>query len=189
MRNKKFYLPFILAIVAIGGFIGVQSVIGASTYTQPLYAHKAGSVNGWCIEKDNGAVLAYGTLDPLFVVSGGPVRATITGIVSTVIGGTSAGELIYTTTTPSANFSMNATSVAITSDAAGTSYRNLGASSIFTPVTVGAVIIDPITAQEASFILPIGTVSFSTNAAQTGNIKWYMTYEPLSPNSLVTVSP
>ena len=81
------------------------------------------------------------------------------------------------------------TTVAIDNDAAGTSYRFVGATGILTPVTAGAVIIDPVTTADCEFLVPIGNINFLGSAAQTGVIKWYMTYKPLSPNSVVIASP
>jgi hypothetical protein len=80
------------------------------------------------------------------------------------------------------------TTVAIDADAAGTSYRFVGATGVLTPVTAGAKIIDPVTVEDCQFLLPIGTLGFLGSAAQTGVIAWYMTYLPLSPNSLVVAA-
>jgi hypothetical protein len=139
-----------------------------------------------CVEKADGAVL-NGT-DDLFTITGGPVLATITGVVSTVLVGASEGRLQHTTTEPAATFELNAGAVTIDADAAGTSYRNVGATSVFTPDANGAVLIDPVTVEDTQFLLPIGTVKFLSTAAQTGNIKWYMRYKPLSPNSKVVAA-
>ncbi len=136
-----------------------------------------------CVEKSDGAVVSG--LDAIFVITGGPVRAKITGIITTILSGSSNAELVMTTTNPSATVDMNTAAVAIDNDAAGTSYRNVGTTSTFTPIQAGFVIIDPVTVEDVSFLLPIGTVSFSSSAAQTGTIKWYMDYVPLSPNSVV----
>ena len=139
-----------------------------------------------CVEKSDGAVLNGS--DDLFTITGGPVIAKIVGIVTTIIGGASNGRLTITTTEPSGTANLNAGAVAIDDDAVGTSYRNIGATSVFTPVTAGAVIIDPVTTDDCEFLLPIGTVKFLGSAARTGNIKWYMIYKPLSPNSVVTAA-
>jgi len=139
-----------------------------------------------CVEKSDGAVLTGA--DDLFTVTGGPVVAKIVGIVTTEIGGASNGKLQITTDEPAATVDLNAGAVAIDTDAAGTSYRNVGATSVFTPVTAGVVIVDPVTVQDTEFLLPIGTVKFDSTAAQTGNIKWYIIYKPLSPNSVVTAA-
>jgi len=139
-----------------------------------------------CVAKVDGAVLTGN--DDLFVITGGPVRARIVGVVTTIIGGASNMDLQIVTTTPAATVNLNAAPVAINDDAAGTSYYNVGATSVFTPVTAGAVILDPVTVDETYFILPIGTVHARGSAAQTGVIAWYMTFEPLSPLSVVTAA-
>lgn len=139
-----------------------------------------------CVEKSDGAVLSGA--DNLFTIAGGPIIAKIVGIVTTEIGGAANGSLQITTTAPAATAELNAAPVAIDADAVGTSYRNVGATSVFTPVTAGAVIIDPVTVADCEFLLPIGTVKFLSSAAQTGVIKWYMIYKPLSPSSVVTAA-
>lgn len=138
-----------------------------------------------CVEKSDGAVLSGA--DDLFTVTGGPVLAQIVGIVTTVIGGAANGTLQHTTTNPAATENLS-TTVAIDTDAVGTSYRFVGATGVLTPVTAGAVIIDPVTVGDCSFLLPIGTVKFLGSAARTGNIKWYIRYKPLSPSSLVVAA-
>ena len=142
-----------------------------------------------CIEKSDGAVLTGN--DNLFTITGGPVRAKIVGIVTTVIGGVSNGDLQIVTTDPAATANLNAGVVAIDSDASGTSYINVGNTSVFTPTTGGAVLVGAAVAAEQTeteFILPIGTVHFRSSAAQTGVIKWYMTYWPMSPSSVVVAA-
>lgn len=139
-----------------------------------------------CIEKSDGAVLKGA--DPLFVITGGPILVTsIVGIVTTIIGGAANGTLQATTTEPAATVALS-TTVAIDNDAAGTSYRFAGATGVLTPDTNGAKIIDPVTVEDCAFLVPIGNINFKGSAAATGVIKWYMTYKPLSPNSVVTVA-
>jgi hypothetical protein len=144
-----------------------------------------------CVEKSDGAVLTGD--DDLFVITGGPVLAQIFGIVTTIIGGASNGTLQITTTTPAAKIALS-TTVAIDTDAAGTSYSFTGVAAgtvpALYPVTGGGRWFAPSTAtfDLAEFLLPIGTVSFGSSAAQTGVIKWYMIYKPLSPNSVVTAA-
>lgn len=128
--------------------------------------------------------------DDLFIITGGPVRARIVGVVTTVVGDEAAnGDLQIDVTTPAGTVDLNAAPVAITSDAAGTVYSCLDSTSVFTPTTAGADIIDDVDAPEAYFILPIGTVIFRSSAANTGVIQWTMSYEALSPNSLVVAAP
>jgi len=139
-----------------------------------------------CIEKSDGAVLNGN--DPLFTIAGGPILVTgIFGIVATALVGAANGTLQATTTVPAATVALS-TTVAIDNDAAGTSYRFVGATGVLTPDTNGAKIIDPVTVGDCSFLVPIGNINFKGSAAATGVIKWYMTYKPLSPNSVVTVA-
>ena len=138
------------------------------------------------VEKADGSV-SNPVADALFTVTGGPVLAKIFGIVSTVIGGAANGTLQHTTVAPAATVALS-TTVAIDADAVGTSYRFVGATGVLTPDTNGAKIIDPVTVEDCWFLLPIGTVKFLASAAQTGVIKWYMLYKPLSPDSVVAAA-
>ena len=138
-----------------------------------------------CVEKSDGAVL--NGQDDLFTITGGPVYGMLTGVVTTIIGGAANCHIDITTTEPASDTALS-TDVAIDNDAAGTSYRFVGASGVLTPVTAGAVIVDPVTVADCWFLLPIGTIKAHTSAAQTGNIKWYLRYKPLSPNSVVVAA-
>lgn len=140
-----------------------------------------------CVVKTDGAVLNGN--DDIFTVAGGPVRAKIVGLVTTVIGGAANGRLKHTTTTPAATIDLNAGAVAIDSDAAGTIYTNQGATSVFTPSGgLGFDLLDPVTVEETEMILAPGTVHFNGSAAQSGVIAWYMSFVPLSPSSTVTAA-
>ncbi len=141
-----------------------------------------------CVLKADGACL--NGLDPLFTVAGGPVRCKIVGLVTTVIGSNVANfRLQHITTTPAATVELNAGAVAVTDDAAGTFYRNLGDASIFTPSAgLGFDLVDPVTIEETEFLLAPGVVQCLGSAANTGVIAWYMTYTPLSPLSVVTAA-
>ena len=141
-----------------------------------------------CVEKSDGAVL--NGLDPIFTISGGPVRAKIVGLVTgAAIGGAATGRLQHITTEPAATVELSAGAVAIDTDPAGTFYYSKGASSIFTPTGgLGFALIDPVTIEETEFLLAPGDVQFLASAAQTGNIKWYMSYIPLSPSSAVVAA-
>ena len=141
-----------------------------------------------CVLKADGACL--NGLDPLFTVAGGPVRCKIVGLVTTVIGSNVANfRLQHITTTPAATVELNVGAVAVTDDAAGTFYRNLGDTSIFTPSAgLGFDLVDPVTIEETEFLLAPGVVQCLGSAANTGVIAWYMTYTPLSPLSVVTAA-
>ena len=145
------------------------------------------SAQGWrCVEKTDGAVLTGD--DDLFDITGGPVRAQIIGVVTTIIDGATNGDLQIDVVAPVQTVDLNAAPVAINSDAVGTVYTCIDSTSVFTPTTNGASIIDVVAAPEAYFILPVGTVIFRSSAVQTGVIAWYMQYQPLTPNSTVTAA-
>ena len=140
-----------------------------------------------CVVKTDGAVLNGN--DDIFTISGGPVRAKIVGLVTTLIGGAANGRLKLTTTSPAATVDLNAGAVAVDADAVGTLYTNQGATSVFTPSGgLGFDLLDPVTVEETEMILTLGTVHFNGSAAQDGVIAWYMTYVPLSPSSVVTAA-
>lgn len=138
-----------------------------------------------CVEKVDGAVLSGA--DDLFTVSGGPVIAQVFGIVTTVLGGAANGTLQFTTTTPAATVNIS-TTVAIDSQAAGSSIRFVGATGVLTPLAAGVKIIDPVTVEDCMFLCPIGTMKFLGSAARSGVIAWYLTFRPLSPNSRVVAA-
>jgi hypothetical protein len=139
-----------------------------------------------CVEKSDGAVL--NGVDPIFTIAGGPVLCRIYGVVTTLLVGAANLRLSHTVTDPSATVNLNAGAVACDDNAKGTLYYNVGATSVFTPVTAGWVIMNPVLVDHTRFILPPGTVNCLGSAARVGVIAWYMDYVPLSPNSLVTAA-
>lgn len=139
-----------------------------------------------CVKAD-GAVL--NGLDPIFTISGGPVRARIVGLVTTVLVGAANLRLQHITTVPAATVDLNAGAVAVDNDAAGTMYFNIGATGVFTPSSgLGFKIIDPVTVDEVYYLLAPGVVQALGSAAATGVIAWYMTFEKLSPLSAVVAA-
>lgn len=139
-----------------------------------------------CVKAD-GAVL--NGLDPLFTISGGPVRARISGLVTTPVGGAANLRLQHITTVPAATVELNAGAVAVDTDAAGTFYYNLGSTSVFTPSTgLGFALVDPVTVDELYFLLAPGVVQCLGSAAQSGVIAWFMDYIKLSPLSTVVAA-
>jgi len=138
-----------------------------------------------CIEKADGAVLNGS--DDLFIITGAPILVTMfVGIVTTVIGANVATcRIDHTTVEPAGTVALS-TDVAITDDAVGVSYTFTAVNpSVFTPTDVGTLGVVPVIA----WLCPIGTLKATCSAANTGNIKWYMVYKPLSPKSLVVVAP
>lgn len=129
-----------------------------------------------------------GGADVLFTITGGPIYVrNIVGIVTTILSGTANGNLAAAVTTPVGTVALS-TAVAIDNDAAGTSYRFVGATGVLTPVTAGAKIIDPVTVADCTWLVPIGNINFTTSGALTGAITWYMSYVPLSPLSRVVAA-
>lgn len=141
-----------------------------------------------CVEKSDGAVLTGN--DDLFTISGGPIKIlSLVGIVTTIIGGASNGDVQLVTTSPAATVDLNAAPVAIDSDAAGTSYTMINTTGVFTPTTAGFVLFaNSFATNETEYLAPEGTIHFRSSAAQTGVIKWYLRYIPLSPNSRVVAA-
>lgn len=142
-----------------------------------------------CCEKSDGAVLLGD--DPIFTIAGGPIEILeIVGIVTTVIGGGETNvKLELDTTSPAATVELNAGAVDIDSDAAGTSYRSINTTGIFTPVTAGFVLeANSFATNPTTYFAPAGTIQFNSDAARDGVIKWYLRYKPLSPNSVVTAA-
>lgn len=141
----------------------------------------------YSVVKADGAVLTGD--DDLFVISGGPIRCKIVGRVTTVIGANATNfDLQIDVTVPAATIDLNAAPVACEDDVEGTIYLNIDSTSVFTPIAAGASIIDMVAAPELFFVLPPGTVILRSSAANTGVIEWTMTYEKLSPDSLVVAA-
>lgn len=135
------------------------------------------------LEKSDGAVL--NGADALFTVAGGPIMILeFVGVVTTTIGGAANMTIQETTTTP-AGTTVFSTTVAIDTDAEGTTYTFTAASpSVLTPTTAGVIPNVP----RLGWLAPIGTIQALGSAAQDGVIAWYMSFKPLSPDSVVTVA-
>lgn len=144
-----------------------------------------------CVAKTDGACLGTGgSADPIFTISGGPIRCRIYGIVTTAIGaGTTNAKFTITTTEPAATVDMSAAAVDIDADAAGTSYRSINTTAIFTPVTAGFVMMgNAFATNDTEFFCPAGTINFDTSAARAGVIAFYLEYVPLSHLSRVVAA-
>jgi hypothetical protein len=137
-----------------------------------------------CVVKTDGAVLAGS--DPLFVITGGPIAITrFFGVVTTSIVDTANCHIDATTVTPAATTALSS-DVAIDNDAAGTTYTfTAAAPGVLTPVTNGV----QVALGQIAWLMPIGTIYAHCNTARVGVIAWYMVYQPLSPNCLVTAAP
>jgi len=166
---------------------------GAVTATDTLVGYAKQLVNvGLTVEQTIAKVQTTpsGGADALFTITGGPIHVkSIVGVVTTILTGTANGSLRATVTTPAGNVNLSST-VAIDDDAAGTIYTFLGPTSVLTPTTAGASVLDVghATLAPAQFVVPIGNINFLTSGAMTGVITWYMSYIPLSPLSTVVAA-
>ena len=135
------------------------------------------------LAKTDGAVLNGD--DDLFTITGGPIHVVrFAGIVTTVIGGAANCTIQEAVEEPAGDVALS-TTVAIDSDAAGTSYTFTAANpSVLTPTTAGALA----NVADCNWLCPIGTIQALCSAAQTGVIEWYMGYIPLTKNAKVTVA-
>ena len=138
------------------------------------------------VEKADGAVLAGA--DALFTVAGGPVLCQLYGMVATAVVGTSTCRLSHLPTAPAVAVELNAAAVAIDNAAIGTLFYNVGATSVFTPVAVGAIILNPVLIEPCWFLLSPGVVRATCSDARVGVVRWFMQYYPLSPLSIVTAA-
>ena len=125
--------------------------------------------------------------DDLFNITVGPILVThFYGLVETVIGGNAATCTIqHACTDPAADIALS-TAVAVTSDAVGTAYYiSSAALGVFTPVTAGAVIQ---ASQMRPWLLTPGTLQATFSAANTGAIRWFISYILLSQHSQIVAS-
>jgi hypothetical protein len=125
--------------------------------------------------------------DDLFTISGGPVLVTgFWGLVSSLIGNNASTCTIqHACTDPAADIALS-TAVRIDTDAVGTSYYiSSAALGVFTPTTAGSVI-------QATTMIPWlltpGKLQATHQAANTGAIRWFLSYIPLSQYSSVVAA-
>ncbi len=125
--------------------------------------------------------------DDLFTIAGGPVLVTnFYGLVATLIGNNvSTCTIQHACTDPAADIALS-TAVAIQTDAVGTSYYISSAGlGVFTPVTAGSAI-------QATTMLPWlltpGTLQATFSVANSGEIRWFLVYTPLSQLTRVTAA-
>ena len=138
-----------------------------------------------CLEKTDGS--CPNGDDNLFTISGGPVLAThFYGIVATIIGNNASTCTIqHACTDPAADIALS-TAVRVDTDAVGTTYYiDNTALGVFTPVTAGSVIIP---ALMLPWLLTPGSLQATFSAANTGKIRWFIVFKPLSQLSKVVAA-
>jgi hypothetical protein len=166
----------------LGGILGDVANSDIATRLTAIAGHTIAMERA--IEKSDGAVLNGS--DNLFTITGGPIVVTeFVGIVTTEIGANAATCQIQLTTTAPAGSVNLSTAVNIETHAVGTSYTFTAATpGVLTPTTAGALDQLP----RLAWLCPIGALKATCSAANTGNIKWYMVYRPLSANSVVAAA-
>ena len=125
--------------------------------------------------------------DDLFTISGGPILVThFFGLVTTVIGANACTCTIqHACTDPAADIPLS-TAVSIVSDAVGTTYYiSSAALGVFMPTAAGSVIQ---ATQMLPWLLTPGTLQATFSAANTGAIRWFLVYKPLSQYSEVVAA-
>ncbi len=173
---------------AVGAVTETDSLVGyiKQIVAAEIVATAAGLALPKCVVKSDGAVLA--AADDLFDISGGSVFCRIWGLVTTVFDGATNLRLQIDVIEPAATVELNAGAVACNTQAAGSFFYNVGVTSVFTPATGGAILMDPVTVEPTWFLLAPGTVTCLGDVARAGVIEWYMEYIPLSPSSLVVAA-
>ena len=150
-----------------------------------MTVYNEGKLIEHCIEKTDGS--CPNGDDNLFTVSGGPIKVTgFFGLVATIIGNNvSTCTIQHACTDPAADIALS-TAVAVETDAVGTLYYITNAAlGVFTPVTAGSIIQ---ATQMLPWLLTPGILQATFSAANTGKIRWFLVYQPLSTLSLVIAS-
>lgn len=126
------------------------------------------------------ATLPASTLGSLFTVTGKIKLLAIIGEVTTVIQTQTCNTKIVANPTVGADVDLCATND-ITADAVGTQYNITGTfANAMVATTSGAAVwqADP------TLVLP-GTIDLSTDATNTGSVKWTCIWEPVDPGARV----
>lgn len=146
-------------------------------------------VPGTLVTKAAQALPATATAN-LFTVAGGSVLVTgLLGVVTTACGATATTLALGTT--PGGTTASIATATAITSAAVGTSLVATSAAGVASALLVAPVpflsAVPPMFI--APFVLGAGiatSITWTTSATDTGQIKWYLWYVPLDTSATVS---
>jgi len=133
------------------------------------------------------AVLPANTTANLFTVATGNVLVTSLYGEVTTAAGTAVTTLalgITPTTGSTANTGI-ATATAITSKEVGTYVAPQASSGVAGALVVGTNAASAVYSS-TPFVVPPGTITWTTNNTNTAQLKWYLTYVPLDPGANVT---
>lgn len=128
------------------------------------------------------AVLPATTNQTIFTIAGGRILVTgLVGEVTTVMTGTATNVKVTSVSTTSSIASDMTANTAVTSLAVGALYSISGVAA--TAGTTGSAV-----AKNNELILPIGLIRITTDATNTGAMKWILTYVPLDPGASVAAA-
>jgi hypothetical protein len=142
---------------------------------------------GSYVANASGKTIPQNTTSTIFTVSGGRVAITsLTGKVTTVVGGTTpALKVVATPTVGSANDLC--TTGTITGDEVGTLYSLPGSTG--SALNISGSGSGGVTGVTAPVIVAAGTIGANCSAADaTGAIQWTLTYVPLDNGASVTAA-
>lgn len=129
-------------------------------------------------------LLPQTTTATLFTVAGGRVLITsVVGNVTVATGATATN--LKLTSTPTAGTAVDfATNVSVASKEAGSHLlANLVTIGALTVVNAGAAVVP---GGSSGLLVPPGVISWTTDANNTGQIKWSLTYIPFDDGSTVS---
>jgi hypothetical protein len=123
----------------------------------------------------------------LFTVSGGAVLVTsLIGIVTTVVAGSDPVLTLGTApTVGTADTDGIATTTALTSQEVGTIVTVEKSSGLGGALVVGSL-AGSAGFLDTPFVVSAGTITWTTGASKTGQMKWYLTYVPLDTGASVS---
>jgi hypothetical protein len=139
------------------------------------------SLYGVRVER-SGAVLPATGNQTLFTIAGG--RILLTGLVGeqTVVGSATATNLKLTSVS-------TAIGGAGTDICANTAVASLAVGTQYAPVAIGSAMqTGAVVTQNNELILPAGIIRATTDATNTGAIRWTLTYLPLDDGATVTAA-
>lgn len=124
----------------------------------------------------------------LYTVTGGNVMVTaMYGLITTVCGATATSVSLGTVpTTGTASSTGLATATAVTSLEAGTWLTLSQSGSKATGLIAGTNAGTTLFQTAVNFVVAPGTISWTTGANDTGQVKWYLWYLPLDTGATVS---
>ena len=133
------------------------------------------------------ANLPASTAGNIFTVSGGRILVvSLIGEVTTVIQTQACTLKVSTAPTTGSAVDLCAASASISAAAVGTHFTlpAAAATALVTDLATGGGVI----AKQAAWLIPVGSVTITTSATNTGQVKWDLTYVPLDIGAQVVAA-